>query len=165
MKRLVSVQHVMIRWSKDQRNPEGGARRKALPRTFPFAPPKPSDKGWIHRIVMDAGEDYVPRETWRELPLKADLDGIFVQPDDAFAEVFLTPGSEHLHLQKPRRGHLSGLIARLPFDMRLLVRVNTAWDGHIQRHYDDHVIQIGYSDRATLDLPLFREIDERADLY
>src|SRR5690349_3053551 len=161
---MIAVQHVVIRWSKDERGPQQGAIRNALPRAFPFAPPPGEGAGWLHLVVMDAAEGYRPTSTWRELPLQPDLDGIEVIAKGDFAEIRVRPVGD-LYLQKPSRPHFDGLIARLSFGKRIEIRVNTAYDHQDQRRYADHGLQVAYGDRARLDLPLHRTIDERAPLY
>lgn len=164
MNRLILIQHIGIWWGKEDRGAQAGAARNALPRRFAFAPPGPGGRGWIHSIRMDARDAYAPGDKWCEFSA-ANSGGIRVEPAGAFAEVSIGGGGVPLHVQKPKRPNLNGLIARLPFGQRLVLRVNTAIDGHHQRWYADHTVHIGFAEAATLDLPLFREIDERADLY
>ena len=59
----------------------------------------------------------------------------------------------------------TGWVARLPFGQRLTFRVNAKADGDHDRWYFEDVLHIGWAEEATLDLPLFREIDERVLLY
>ena len=53
----------------------------------------------------------------------------------------------------------------LPFGQRVTLRCNSKSDGDHDRWYFEDVVHVGWADTATLDLPVFREIDERAPLY
>lgn len=161
MSHCLAIQHVLIRWTKDDRGAQPGAVRNALPRQAPFAPPGPDGGGWLQSIVFDAGDGYRRAEHWEPLtgqaaphnPVQTRLDG------------------EHLWIRpvtvrgKPERAHLSGWIVRLPFGSRAELRFNQAFDGHHQRLYEEHAITVGFGASASLDLPLFRAIDERVLLY
>jgi hypothetical protein len=160
---LIAFQHILIQWTKDDRGPEDGAVRKALPRSLPFAPPGDPGGDWQHRIVFRSDDHYIPHERWQ--PGRPERrDGISVIPSPERADI-LFHRRQGIHLQKPSRPGFEGLVARLPFGMRLVIRLNTASDGEHQRLYLEHTIHIGFADVATLDLPLHREMDERVDLY
>ena len=158
MNRLVLIQHVWIRWSKYDRGPGPGARRKALPREFPFEPPGESHLGWSHLVYMNSDEDYFPRHRWDEATRPTQTQ-VRVRKQGDFAEI-----RAHIATRQPRRV-MEGTICRLPFGQRMILRINERWDYRLQRGYDEHNYIIGYADTATLDLPLFREIDERELLY
>jgi hypothetical protein len=160
---VIAFQHILIQWTKDDRNPLDGAARKALPRALPFLPPGDPAGDWRHWIEYRSRDDYVAHERWLTgRPEKR--DGIVAIPASNNADIFFYP-RQGIHLQKPLRPRLAGLIARLPFGKRLIVRLNTASDGDHQRLYYEHIVHFGFADIATLDLPLHREIDERVVLY
>ncbi|MEG3181034.1 hypothetical protein [Sphingomonas sp. LT1P40] len=91
-------------------------------------------------------------EDWR-VPIQTRIDGdhLWIKP--------------RVSSQKPRRLHLEDWIIRLPFGQHAIFHINGASDGRHQRRYEEHRIAIGFAETATLDLPLFREIDERVLLY
>jgi len=161
----VALQHLEIIWSKESRGTHDGhraAERNAVPRSFAFTPPGESEQGWLQKVGFDSDEAFTPRELWSRiedadpefLPLRWRRDG-----DHHWI------GIKNLFLQKPSRPNLQGWFAKLPIGKRLIFRVNTAIDWENVREYREHHIIIGWSEEATLDLPLFREIDERELLY
>ena len=91
-------------------------------------------------------------EDWR-VPVKTRLDG------------------EHLWVKfmvanrEPYRPNINDWIARIPLGKRLIFRTNNKSDGDHDRWYFEDNFQLGFAATATLDLPLFREIDERVLLY
>ena len=161
---MIALQHIGIYWTKWDRGPRAGALRKALPRTLPFVPPGDASANWVHNARYDSREDstYQLLESWGER-LPKDWDGVRVRPRDGVAEVYFDP--EYVPQGKLRREHFSGLIARLPFGQKLVIRINGVSDGDHQRYYSEHVFHIGFADIATLDLPTFREIDEMLPTY
>ncbi|WP_404365893.1 hypothetical protein AB5I39_09795 [Sphingomonas sp. MMS24-J45] len=161
----ILVQHIRIGWTKDERGAAAGTRRNALRREWPASTPRAHPGGWLQYIVMEAEQDYAPQESWTPAPLHLQQDGVGITIRGDHAEVMLDPGAAHFYLQKPARPNLRGLIARLPLGQRLILRVNTAIDGHHQRRYYDHSLQIVVGDQPTLDAPIFREMDECVLLY
>lgn len=162
MRGQLAIQHVHIHWDKATRGMPGAGVRNALPREVPFDPPRSSECGWYQRIDYRARDHFVPvtrygelgeTEDWR-VPLATRLEG-----------------SDHLWLRfnvanrTPHRPHLDGWIVRLPFGQRVTLRCNSKSDGDHDRWYFEDVVHVGWADTATLDLPVFREIDERALLY
>ncbi len=170
MKLQLAIQHIEIVWGKESRGThrtgaDRATMRNALPRTAPFDPPGEAADGWfqhIKRVSWD--EDFTPREQWQRiedadrarLPIRWKQEGDFVQI-----------GLRNLRLQKPDRPHLrSQFFAKLPIGQRLILHVNAAYDwGGYPRDYFEHVLSVGVAPVATLDLPLFRAIDERALLF
>lgn len=161
MKRRLAIQHFHLHWDKATRGMPGSAVRNALPRALPFRAPYESAAGWVHRIDYSAAENFVPKEAWHDLDT---TDGWRVP-------VSTLIDGDHLKLRfdvqisQPARPHLTGWVARLPFGQRLTFRVNAKADGDHDRWYFEDVLHIGWAEQATLDLPLFREIDERVLLY
>ena len=162
--RMIAVQHIAIHWTKWDRGPAAGARFKAVPRQLPFAPPGDVVGDWVHHVRYDSQREpsYAMREAWSARRPVAD-DGVTIRTVGDVAEVHFAAG--HVYQGKVHREHFTGLVARLPFGQRLVIRVNGASDGDHQRYYSEHTIHIGFADTATLDLPLFRDIDERVPLY
>lgn len=161
MNRRLAIQHVHLHWDKAGRGAYWGAVRNALPREFPFRAPFDSEPGWFHRIAMLARNDYRQDEalnaiakidSWR-IPVTTRIDG-----DHLRIKIGVTT-------RWPLRPHLDGWIARLPFGQRITIRVNAKADGDHERWYFEDTLHIGWAEEATLDLPLFREIDERVLLY
>lgn len=157
----IAIQHIRIGWTKHERGPEQGAARNAIPRDAPFRAPGASEKGWYQLLRYDAAEDYrrderwddlATVETWR-LPVAWRLDG-----DHLWIGLKVFP-LKRRWLQSNR------WIVRLPFGQRCVIRLNDKWDGDHQRIYDENHIAVGFAAEASLDLPLFREIDERVLLY
>lgn len=163
----LAVQHIEIKWGKDARGTADGhtaALRNAIPREFQFAPPGDSVEGWFQHIRRVSWEDsFAPRERWQRIE---DMDHRYSPIRWRRDGDYMWIGLRNILLQKPSRPHLKEWFARLPIGQRLILRVNTAydWSGYLRDYYD-HVLSIGVSPVATLDLPLFREIDERALLY
>lgn len=161
MTRRLAIQHVHLHWDKATRGMPGSAVRNALPRELPFRAPFESTAGWYHRINYSAREDFAPKEAWH------DLDQI----EKGRMPVSTRFDGDHLGLRfdvaarTPYRPHLEGWIARLPFGQRLTYRINSKADGDHDRWYFEDVFHIGWAATATLDLPQFREIDERVPLY
>jgi hypothetical protein len=161
----LALQHLEIVWSKESRGTHDGhraAERNAVPRSFPFAPPGEAEQGWFQQVTLDSGDRFAPRVRWTRmeemdahyLPLRWRQDGDFHWI-----------GRRNLFLQKPKRPNLDQWFAKLPIGKRLVLRVNTAIDWENVREYREHHLIIGWSKAAMLDLPLFREIDERELLY
>lgn len=163
MEHRIAIQFTQIAWTKWARGAPAGTIRNALPREAPFRAPSDSPRGWLHRIEYNAlkSSDYQHREEWIDLatgdnwrmPVKTRLDGdhLWIMP--------------RVYLQKPVRANLQSWMVRLPFGQRAIIRINTAVDGDHQRHYYEYHLTVGFADTATLDLPLFRELDERVPLY
>jgi len=161
----IGLQHIEILWSKESRGTHDGhraAERNAVPRSFGYAPPGESEQGWFQKIRFDSDEGFAPRERWQRIE----------ELDPAYSPLRWRRDGEHhwigiknLFLQKPSRPNLGGWFAKLPIGQRLVFRANTAIDGEHVREYREHHLIIGWSEAATLDLPLFREIDERELLY
>ncbi|WP_337846286.1 hypothetical protein [Sphingomonas sp.] len=162
MRGQLAIQHVHIHWDKATRGMPGSGIRNALPREVPFDPPRASDRGWLQRIEYRARDGFAPVTSYGELgeiedwrvPLATRMEG-----------------DDHLWLRfnvanrAPHRPHLDGWIVRLPFGQRVTLRCNSKSDGDHDRWYFEDVVHVGWADTATLDLPVFREIDERALLY
>lgn len=161
MKGRLAIQHVHLHWDKAGRGAEWGAVRNALPRELPFKAPAESERGWLHRVTFDARHRYRQDEAWHDLdaveawrvPVKTRLDG-----DHLWLKMAVS-------MRWPLRQHLEGWIARLPFGQRLSFRVNSKSDGDHERWYFEDHLHIGWAETCALDLPLFREIDERVILY
>lgn len=119
---------------------------------------------WVHLVRYDSRGDstYQVRESW-EQRMPEGWDGVRVRPQRNVAEVHFDP--QYVPQGKLRRDHFKGIVARLPFGRKLIIRINGVSDGDHQRLYSEHVLHIGFADTATLDLPLFREIDELVALY
>lgn len=162
MRGQLAIQHVHIHWDKAARGMPWSGVRNALPREVPFDPPHASERGWCQRIDYRARDRFVPVtsygalgeiEEWR-VPLVTRMEG-----------------SDHLWLRfnvsnhTPYRPNLDQWIVRLPFGQRVTLRCNSKSDGDHDRWYFEDVVHVGWADTATLDLPVFREIDERALLY
>ncbi len=136
--------------------------RNALPRELPFDPPRASERGWYQRIEYQARASFVPVTSYGELgeieewrvPLSVRMEG-----------------QDHLWMRfrvanrAPYRPNLDKWIVRLPYGQRVTLRSNSKSDGDHDRWYFENVIHVGWADTATLDLPVFREIDERALLF
>lgn len=157
----LAIQHVHLRWTKDDRGPEAGAVRNALRRAEAFRPPSASAAGWLQHIRYDAAEGYRRVETWQalsaiaaeRLPVRTRIES-----DHLWIRLAVTGG-------QPRRPQLDGWIVRLPLGQRAVIRTNQKYDGDHQRLYEEHHVSVGFAATATLDLPLFREVDERVLLY
>jgi hypothetical protein len=160
-----ALQHLELRWGKEARGTDSGnraAERNAVPRSFAFSPPGAREQGWFQHVLFESGAHFVPVERWFQLgetapemlPLRWRRDG-----DHHWI------GCRNLFLQKPSRPNLEGWFARLPIGQRLIFRVNTAIDWENSRDYREHHLIIGWSDDGSIDLPTFRDIDERALLY
>lgn len=91
-------------------------------------------------------------DDWR-VPVKTRLEG------DHLWVKFMVANRE------PHRPNINDWIARVPFGRRLIFRTNNKSDGDHDRWYFEDNFQVGFAATATLDLPLFREIDERVLLY
>lgn len=161
MKRRLAIQHIHLHWDKAGRGADWGAVRNALPRELPFRAPFDSAPGWFHRIEMLARNHYRQDEALNEIgkiedwrvPISTRIDG-----DHLWIKICVST-------RWPPRPHLDGWIARLPFGQRITIRVNSKSDGDHERWYFEDNLHIGWADEATLDLPQFREIDERVLLY
>ena len=162
MRGCLAIQHVHIHWDKAARGMPWSGVRNALPRELPFDPPRASERGWYQRIEYQARASFVPVTSYGELgtiedwrvPLATRMEG-----------------RDHLWMRfsvvnrEPRRPNLDKWIVRLPFGQRVTLRSNSKSDGDHDRWYFEDVFHVGWADSATLDLPVFREIDERALLY
>lgn len=161
MTHRLAIQHVHLHWDKATRGMPGSAVRNALPRELTFKAPFESEVGWYHRIDYSAWENFIPKTAWRDLG----------QIDKSRVPVSTRIDGDHLWLRfdvaarTPSRPHLEGWIARLPFGQRLTYRINFKADGDHDRWYFEDVFHIGWAETAMLDLPQFREIDERVPLY
>lgn len=161
MRGVLAIQHVHLHWDKSGRGADAGTLRNALPRALPFQAPGASEAGWLHRISFDARTRYQQDEAWHDL----------VRMEGSSLPVATRIDGDHLRIKPlvwvgtPRRPHLNGWIARLPFGQRLSFRINSKADGDHDRWYVEDHLHIGWADRCTLDLPLFRDIDERVLLY
>jgi hypothetical protein len=161
LKRRLAIQHIRIHWGKSGRGAKWGTVRNAVPRERPFHAPFDSDPGWYHHITHDHGDSYAPVEAMHELgkienwrvPVHTRIE------DDRLGIRF------NVAHRDPYRPHMVGWIARLPFGQRLTFMTNHKADGDHERWYWEEHFHVGWSDMATLDLPLFREIDERVLLY
>ncbi|MFL9839473.1 hypothetical protein ABS767_00735 [Sphingomonas sp. ST-64] len=161
MKGRLAIQHFHLHWDKATRGMPGAAIRNALPRTLPLCAPFDSEPGWYHRIDYRAVDRFAPHEAMHEIartedwriPVERRVDGDFLQLRFSVWN------------RAPHRPNLAGWIARLPFGQRLTFRSNAKSDGDHDRWYFEDVFHVGWSDTATLDLPLFRDIDERALLF
>jgi len=166
-KSVVSVQLIKIQWDKTHRGPKHGAIRKALPRFMPFdPPPHPPEDRW-HQVVFNALDGYKEHESWRSKRKgigneRRNAYPASVKPEGEFLRVGL---GRDLHLGKMRKRLVGRTFARLPFGKRVAIHFNDAHDGYHQRLYSEYALHVGYADRPTLDLPLFREIDLRRLLY
>ncbi|MCW3835277.1 hypothetical protein ACFQ1E_00520 [Sphingomonas canadensis] len=161
MKRRLSIQHCHIHWDKAARGMPWSGVRNALPRELPFRAPFDSDPGWYHRIDYRGRNRFEPEEAMREI---AKTEGsrvpVTTRIDGDFLALRFDVGA-----RTPYRPHLEGFIARLPFGQRLTYRINCKADGDHDRWYFEDVFHIGWAAESTLDLPLFRDIDERVLLY
>lgn len=161
----LAIQLVRIAWTKWDRGARPGAIRNRIPRHAPFAPPHDSARGWLHRIDHDALASPHYRRTERMCDL-ADLADWELPVQSRFSEghVWLRP---RFYIQKPNRkaAQLGNWLVRLPFGQRAIIRANTAVDFRRQRNYYEYSLTVGFADTATLDLPLFRDMDERVLLY
>ena len=163
--RVLAIQPIDTRWSKDERGPEHGRRRKALPDAYPFAPPGDASADWLHRVEHRASAGYAPEVQWTNLsdPDCASIDRpVTTRIDGNHLEIAL---GEMLQFGKVAGPGRRGTMARLPFGKRVTIRLNNVFDGDCQRHYSEHVVHVGFAARATLDLPLFRQVDLRRVLY
>lgn len=162
--KMIALQHISIHWTKWDRGPMAGMLRKRIPRTLPFMPPGNEAANWVHTARYASREDssYQLTESWDER-MPEGWDGIRVRPRKQAAEIYFDP--EYVPQGKLRRAHFAGLVARLPFGQKLVIRINGVSDGDHQRLYSEHVFHIGFAEVATLDLPTFREIDETLPLY
>lgn len=158
---MIAFQHVSIFWTKWDRGAEPGARRNALPRQHPFRPPGDPAADWVHHVSYRAIRNpaYDLTEQWAQR-LAGREDGLILRPGRDFTEVSAVGGGSG-----KLRTSLNGLIARVPFGQRLIVRTNGVSDGDHQRYYWEDTYHVGVAETATLDLPLFREIDARVLLY
>ncbi len=160
-KHRIAIQHIAIHWSKEDRGPEAGAVRNALPREVPFQPPADCETGWLQSIVFDAQHGYDRHERWEQLDQVMDwMIPVRTRIKNGHLWIKL-----NLHLGQPDRPNLADWIVRLPFGQRAAIHVNGKHDARRQRIYREHRLAIGFAETATLDLPLFREIDERVLLY
>jgi hypothetical protein len=136
--------------------------RNALPRELPFDPPCAGERGWYQRIDYEARDRFVPTTRYSAL---GEIDAALL-PLATRME-----GSDHLWLRfnvanhAPYRPNLDQWIVRLPFGQRVTLRCNSKSVGDHDRWYFEDVVHVGWAEAATLDLPVFREIDERALLY
>lgn len=161
MRGQLAIQHVHIHWDKAARGMPWSGVRNALPREVPFDPPRESERGWYQRIDYQARTNFDPVtygaigeiDDWR-IPVATRMEG-----------------KDHLWMRfsvvnrAPRRPNLDDWIVRLPYGQRVTLRSNSKSDGDHDRWYFEDVIHVGWADTATLDMPVFREIDERALLY
>ncbi|MBX3595616.1 hypothetical protein [Sphingomonas sp.] len=157
----LAIQHLHLHWTKAGRGPESGTVRNALRRQFPYRAPFDSDPGWLHRIVARHQGGYVPTEAWHALrDLDPELVPVRTRMHDDRLDIRIVGQGASAY-----RAGTGGLLARLPFGRRLIVRTNWKWDGGTERlFYEDHY-HVGWAAESTLDLPLFREIDARPLLY
>ncbi len=162
MRGQLAIQHVHIHWDKAARGMPWSGVRNALPRELPFDPPHDSERGWVHRIDYDGRTNFAPTTSYTALG----------EIDPALLPVATRmEGTDHLWLrfnvanQTPYRPNLDQWIVRLPFGQRMTLRSNAKSDGHHDRWYFEDVVHVGWADTATLNLPVFREIDERVLLY
>ncbi len=162
MKGQLAIQHVHIHWDKAARGMPWSGVRNALPRELPFDPPRDSERGWVQRIDYKGRTNFAPTTSYTAL---GEIDAALL-PVATRME-----GADHLWLrfnvanQTPYRPNLDQWIVRLPFGQRVTLRSNAKSDGHHDRWYFEDVVHVGWADTATLDLPVFREIDERVLLY
>ncbi|MGV3457806.1 hypothetical protein [Sphingomonas sp.] len=162
MRGQLAIQHVHIHWDKAARGMPWSAVRNALPREVPFDPPHASARGWYQRIDHEGRTNFAPTTSYGELG---------VIEDWRVPLATRMEGSDHLWLRfnvanhAPYRPNLDQWIVRLPFGQRVTLRCNSKSDGDHDRWYFEDVVHVGWADTATLDLPVFREIDERALLY
>lgn len=129
---------------------------------MPFDPPRESERGWYQRIDYRARANFDPVTSY----------GAIGEIDDWRIPIATRmEGKDHLWMRfnvvnrAPRRPNLDDWIVRLPYGHRVTLRSNSKSDGDHDRWYFEDVIHVGWADTATLDLPIFREIDERALLY
>ncbi|MBA4762961.1 hypothetical protein [Sphingomonas sp.] len=162
MRGQLAIQHVHIHWDKATRGMPGSGVRNALPREIPFDPPRDSERGWYQRIDYQARARFVPVTSYGELGVIEDWQ---------LPLATRMEGKDHLWLRfnianrAPHRPNLDHWIVRLPYGQRVTLRSNSKSDGDHDRWYFEDVVHVGWADTATLDLPVFREIDERALLY
>lgn len=160
-KHRVAIQHIALRWGKLERGAAQGALRNALPREAPFHPPSDNGEGWLQSIAFDAeGGTYRRSERWLELDRAKGLLPVRMRIEDGHLWIRLD-----LYIGQPVRPNLCDWIIRLPLGQRGIIHVNGKHDGHHQRSYHEHTVTVGFGETATLDIPLFREIDERVLLY
>ena len=157
----IAIQHLQLSYWKKDRGAEAGAMRNALPRIHPFSPPERTGPGWYHSIMRQSHESYRVHESYWDL---ATVDRrrlpIALRADGDFLEIRVVQ-----HGGKIKRPQLDKPIARLPFGQRVAIHFNNAHDGDHQRSYSEQAIHVGWAGEASLDLPLFREIDLRELLY
>ena len=162
MKGKLAIQHFYLHWDKGSRGMPWSGVRNALPRELPFRAPSDTEQGWYQRIEYNARDNFQPQETWSELgevekwrvPLSTRMEG-----DHHLWLRF------HVASRDPYRPNLEKWIVRLPFGQRVTFRSNAKSDGDHDRWYFEDVFHVGWADTTTLDLPLFREVDERVLLY
>ena len=159
---MIALQHIQLFWTKWERGAEDGAIRNRIPRKMPFVPPGDPKLDWVHHLHLrtDSEGKYRPREHWLQR-LPTSEDGIVVRMRGNICEVSFA-GALQGKLHRP---HFHGLIAKLPFGQLLTIKINGASDGDHQRFYFEDTFHVAYADTATLDLPLYRLIDERKLLY
>lgn len=160
-----AIQHVQLIWSKESRGTHDGhraAERNAVPREFGFAPPGEAEQGWLQKVTLESGDRFTPRESWTRIEA---MDAAYLPLRWRREDDYHWIGLKNLFLQKPKRPNLQQWFARLPIGKRLILRVNTAIDWEGVREYREHHLIIGWSEAGTLDLPLFREIDELELMY
>jgi hypothetical protein len=161
----ITLQHIDIRWSKESRGTHDGhraAERNAVPREAGFMPPGESERGWFQQVKIDSDAAFAPVERWTRIE---QLDLVYSPLQWRRDGEHYWIGLKNLFLQKPSRPNLQGWFAKLPIGQRLIFRVNTVIDWKNVREYREHHLIIGVAEAVTLDLPLFREIDECALLY
>lgn len=164
---MVSVQLIKIHWDKTQRGPHFGAIRKALPRLVPFEPPRQGSPELWHSVTFDGRFGYKHSSNWFSKTRVGESGWRNPYPISAKQEGgFLRVGlGRDLYLGKMREKLVGRTLARIPFGKRVAIHFNDAHDGHHQRLYYEYAINVGFAEKLTLDLPLFREIDMRRLLY
>ena len=158
---LISIQSIDIRFDKTHRGPRHGALRKALPRAHAFAPPAVSPTGWWHAVTCRAEANYAAQSEYHDLAAMPRVRwpvSLKFEDDACLITLNRSPGK----ISVSRRGRS---LARLPFGQRLKIVFNDVHDGDHQRLYVEQTLRIAIAEHATLDLPLFREIDLRKLLY
>lgn len=159
---MIALQHVSLFWTKWERGAQNGAIRNQIPRKWPFIPPGDPTLDWVHHrhLQTDRRGKYQPREQWIQRRAQSE-DGIITRIRGDVCEVSFA-GAYQGKLHRP---HFHGLIAKLPFGQMVTIQVNGASDGDHQRYYFEDTFHVAFTETATLDLPLYRLIDERKLLY
>ncbi|MEL7691094.1 hypothetical protein [Citromicrobium bathyomarinum] len=168
---MIALQRISIEWNKSHRGAGPGAVRNALPRIEAFQPPGDPATDWVQTIRYHGnwreGDGWQPvydrTVEWHQRMPQPYPDNIRVDIRGDIAEVHYVP--ETVLEGKITRRHLPGVVARLPKGKRFVLHINGVDDVGGPRRYREATINIAFDEAPTLDLPVYRVLDERKLLY